>query len=187
MLVEETPVTPRATVRVKDASSRRAKQIPKPTALNERGQVQQPQNGEAKQGIQIIDRGNPSYRGTLQQLDATFQACFRSMGMEDMNNEDIKSAVVLLVNGRLSQMMYEATNARIVSSSPDKVIVVIPSYSTEGEDLKKYLYIHLPPTLTTTAVEDILRQQFASFGKFPQQVEFQKDILEGEEDRTSVV
>ena len=188
MLFKKPRATSYSSVHVTTVSDSAADKVSKPRELNEPAQVQRPQTALADQGLQIIDPDNPSYQGTLRQLGAYYRAIFEDLTRKQkVPNADFEKIIELLSTARLSQMMYEATNAKVVESNADKVSLVIPPYAAEGMHLKEYVYKNLPRQLATPEFENMLVSAFTSFGTYPQRLEFQKDVLDGEKQFYKVV
>ena len=186
-LFKQPHATSQASVHVTTASGTKAEKVRKPREVNAQTQVPEPQSPMVE-GIQIIDVTNPAYNWPLLQLQETFRGTLRYHTRNpQVPDADIQKAIALLATARLSQMMYEATTAKIVESNAETVSVVVPAYAIAGDQLKEFIHKNLPRQLATPEFETGLVNEFGSFGTFPQQLEFQKAELEGDKRYYTIV
>jgi len=188
ILFRRPSVTSQAHVPVIKASDSAADKVSKPRTLNAPAQVEQRQPALAYQGIQIIDPKNPSYDWTLRQMDQSFRSTLQYLTRKQkVADADFEKTVDLLSTARLSQMMYEATAAKVIESNADNVSVVIPTYASEGMLLREYIHKNLPQVFTTPEFDDMLVSEFTSFGTYSQKLEFQKGELDGDQQLYNIV
>ena len=187
-VLKQPHAVPRGSISTATASGAKAEKVRKSREVDAQTQVQKPQSPVVVQGIQIIDVNNPAYDWALLQLQETFRATLRyHTRNQKVPDADIQKAIALLATARLSQMMYEATNAKVVESNAEKVSVVVPTYAIAGDQLKEFIHKNLPRQLATPEFETELASEFGSFGTFPQQLEFRKAELEGNKQFYTIV
>lgn len=120
------------------------------------------------QAIPLLDQNNPVYATALAVMDRRFLFSLtgRQGALERADETMLKLARSLSV-AQLSQTMYEATIADVVTRG-STVTITIPPYPREGEQLQSYVRDELLADVPDPRMKQNALRQFGQWGKSQQ-------------------
>jgi hypothetical protein len=119
----------------------------------------------ATRPISLLDQNNPAYATALALMDQRFlRSLTGRQGSMEHVNETLRALARSLSVAHLSQTMYEATIADVVTTG-STVTITIPPYPREGEYLQRYVRDELLADIPDPRMKQNALRRFGQWGE----------------------